>query len=361
MTLILEPRRAGRAADVVAMSRRPSLAERIVFVDGMPGCGKTLFSAVVSAFDRVEVEKYTAPIEHLCVSWFLGKLADDAAASLVRLLSDIDLYSLMISREANFKLADLSSIFRHPQAWRYLQRLFLPDGDGVVTRIRQERPLLNYVTHNLLPVGDPVLTGLEDRVRIVEVVRHPLYMLKQWFLFIRRYGADVRDFTLWVEAPRSREAVPWFAQGWEERYLRAASMDRVIFCIQHLGRLAEAALARFSPAQQSQVVTIPFEPFVLDPWPWLGVLERALGTQVTAVTRRELRRQRVPRRRIAEGLALKVYRANGWEPSKGGANEAEERRRRREFAAEHASAEGMAVLDELCATYEARYLAGGNA
>ena len=340
-------------ATVVAEVVRPChLAERIVVVDGMPGCGKTLLSAIVSALDRVEVEKYVPKIEHLCVSHFLGKLTDDAARTLVTLFTDIDLYSLMISREVNFKPSDLSSVFRSPRPWRYVRRLFQPDGQPEAERIERERPILNFVTHNLLPVCDPVMHGLGERVVIVEVVRHPLYMLKQWFLYIHRYGTDVRDFTLWLAAEGA--SVPWFAQGWEAAYLRAPLMDRVIYSIEHLGRLAREALGRLPASQRRQVITVPFEPFVLDPWLVLQQLEAALGTRVTSVTRRELRRQRVPRARIADGLGLKVYRANGWQPPKG-SGEAEELTRRRAFAAEHATAAAMDVLDRLCAEYERAY------
>ena len=39
-------------------SRRLSLAKKIVFIDGLEGCGKTLFSTVISSLDRVEKLTY---------------------------------------------------------------------------------------------------------------------------------------------------------------------------------------------------------------------------------------------------------------------------------------------------------------
>ncbi len=356
MTLTSEAPSLRAPAETVRVIRPPHLAERVVCVDGLPGCGKTLLSAIVSALDRVEVEKYNYPLEYICALRYLGRITDDAAVAMVRMLTDLDLYDLSASRETNFRPADLSSAFRHPRAWRYLRRLFQPDGEASMRRIARERPILNLITHNLLPISEPLIEALDDRLVIVEVVRHPLYMLKQWFLYIARYGTDVRDFTIWVEA--GERAVPWFAQGWEVRYLSCDQMDRVIYAIDHLGRLRNTILNHVSAAQAGRIVTIPFEQFVLEPWPYLHQLERVMGTTMTSATRRELRRQRVPRRLIADGLELKVYRDNGWQPPQRGATEADELSLRRQFAAAQATPAAMEVLDRLCREYEVAHLSG---
>ena len=37
------------------LSRSTYLANEIVIVDGLPGCGKTMLSPILSSFDRVEL------------------------------------------------------------------------------------------------------------------------------------------------------------------------------------------------------------------------------------------------------------------------------------------------------------------
>ena len=49
----------------VQIIRKSHLAEKVVFIDGLPGCGKTLFSSLLSAFDRVEKITYSYEIEQL--------------------------------------------------------------------------------------------------------------------------------------------------------------------------------------------------------------------------------------------------------------------------------------------------------
>ncbi len=85
------------------------------------------------------------------------------------------------------------------------------------------------------------------------------------------------------------------------------------------------------------MIVVPFERFVMDPWPFLTELETFLGTETTAGTHRVLKKQNLPRKMLAEGIDLKIFREYGWEPPQKGSDEANELERRRQFAAEHAS------------------------
>ena len=76
---------------------------------------------------------------------------------------------------------------------------------------------------------------------------------------------------------------------------------------------------------------------------------------MTALTRKELKRQKVPRKMIADGRNMPIYRQYGWNSAEKGANEADEPAQRRQFVAQQATPEAMDVLDQLCAEYEAEY------
>jgi hypothetical protein len=340
----------------VRIVREPRLAEQTVFVGGLPGCGKTMMSPIVTSLARVEIQKFNEILEHVCALRLLGSLDEAAATTMIRMLTDLDLYRLTMSREVNMRVSDLSSIFKNPGTWRYLRRLVGPGDAAAVERIRGERPILNITMHNALAISPPLFAALGSGARILELVRHPLYMIRQWRLYVERYGTDPRDFTLWFE--HEGRAVPFFAYGWEARYLAANPMDRVIYAIEHLLEMGCRALADLPEAQKSQVLIVPFERFVLDPWPYLRELETLLDTEVTPTTRRELKRQRVPRKRIADGVALPIYKHYGWEPPHQGADERRELENRRQFVVQEASVEALVVLDRLSTEYEAAYMKG---
>lgn len=337
-------------AQIPTVVREHRMVERAVFTGGLPGCGKSLVTPIVGSLAQVEAQKYEYILEHLCVLYLLGKIEEDAAIAMVRMLTDLDLYHMMMSRETNFRPTDLSSIFKNPNPWRYIRRLFLPGDAAAFERIKKEHPIPNFLTHNVLAISPLLFKALGDRARILNVVRHPLYMIKQWHLYIDRYGTDARDFTIWIDY--KGHSVPFFALGWEEKYLAANSMDKAIFSIDQSLQQAHQVMESLTEGQRRGVLTIPFERFVLDPWPYLREMERLLETQVTQATHRELRRQNVPRRMIAQGIPEPIYKQYGWQPPRIGSSEREELDRRRQCAAERASAEGMEVLDRMCQEYE---------
>ena len=351
MPAVVEP--PAQAAHV-RITRDPRLVERVVFVGGLPGCGKTMLTPIIGSLARVELQRFNEPLEHVCGLRLLGTIPDDVATMQIRMMLDLDLYKQMMSREVNMRVADLTSIFRNPGMWRYLRRIVQPGDAAAVERIQQERPILHITMHNALAISPPLFAALGEVARIIEVVRHPLYMLKQWRAYIERYGTDVREFTLWFD--HEGQALPFWARGWERQYADANPMDRTIYAIDHLLEQGRQALAGLPPAQQRQVLTVPFEPFVLDPQPWLRQVATLLDTQVTPATRRELKRQKVPRTRIADGIARKIYKQYGWEPARRDANEQVELDRRRAFAAAEATPQAMAVLDRLASAYEETYL-----
>jgi len=129
------------------LSRKSHLAEKIIFVDGLPGCGKTLFSNIISSMDRVELLSYTYEIEHFCALHSLGKMPIDAAINMIRIHTDLKLYNTMMGRDVNFRPADLSSAIKNHDTEKYFKRIFSPGDEIIPEKIRKERPILNFSSH----------------------------------------------------------------------------------------------------------------------------------------------------------------------------------------------------------------------
>ena len=66
MSLALENLARPPVHAVVRIVREPRLVERVVFVGGQPGCGKSLMTWLIGSFAGVEIQKYHYLIEHLC-------------------------------------------------------------------------------------------------------------------------------------------------------------------------------------------------------------------------------------------------------------------------------------------------------
>lgn len=335
--------------------RPPYLAEKVVIVDGEPGCGKTMLSPIIGALPRVELLQYAYEIEYICALRYLERMEADAATVLVRMFTDLRLYNVMMARETNFRPGDLSSVLMNARPLRYFRRLFHKGDAAIPERIRTDRPILHLTTHLLLGYSQPVFQALGARVVFIEVVRHPLYMIRQQALYMDRYGEDVRDFTIW-HSYNGGPPAPYFAAGWEELFLQSNPMDRAIFSIENWTRMVEELKQSQPAVWEAQVLVVPFERFVINPWPYMRQIEEALETRMDGVTRRMMKKQRVPRKHIAAGLSLPIYKQYGWRPPLKDGDEREELRVRRADAGEQASPRALEVLDNLSAEYEVAYM-----
>ena len=334
--------------------RQKMLCEKIVFIDGQPGCGKTMLSPIISAFDRVELLNYAFEVEFICRLFYFGKIDGDAATAMVRMLVDHKLYQTMMGRETNFRYSDLSSVFKNPHPWRYIKRIF-QEGDLIVPdRIKNDRPILSLTTHDLLSVSDPIISGIGPQSVIIEMVRHPLYMVKQQYLNMSRLIDDPRDIQICLEYHGKQ--LPFFASGWEDLFVKSNDMEKAIYTIDKLTNTNKIKRNIWKENKQLSLVTIPFEKFVLDPWPYMEKIESALGSKITKTTRRVMKKQNVPRKLLTNSPALSIYKRCGWTPPSK-ATEEEELNSRRDFVSENASSDALAVMDRLSSQYVAEYLA----
>ena len=93
--------------------RKGTLLTKVLFVDGQPGCGKTMFTPIISSFNRLEIFNYSSEIENICALNFLKKISYDAALSMIKIQLDLFLYETMMGRRANFRPTDVSSVFKN--------------------------------------------------------------------------------------------------------------------------------------------------------------------------------------------------------------------------------------------------------
>tara|TARA_Y100000588_G_scaffold395323_1_gene523390 strand:- start:24120 stop:25178 length:1059 start_codon:yes stop_codon:yes gene_type:complete len=341
-------------SDPIRVSRNTQLGEKVVFVDGISGTGKTMMGPILSTFHRVEVQRIEPIYQYACILEFLKRMSDDAAGCLIKMYIDRACYSAMIGRETNFRWKDISGVLSNPGGWRYLARLFMPDGDPVLARIEKERPILNITSEQILGTSAPLFSALGERLNVVEMVRNPLFLLQHWYSVIGRFGKDPRTFLIWIL--HKGEHLPWFAHGWEDKYLASNNMDRVIYLIEWFTRLAEDALDRLDEKSRNQVLVVPFERFVVEPWPYLKKLEQLLGTEPKKSLPKTLKRERVPRKLTTAGKDMEIYRRYGWHSPAKGATEVEELQKRWDHAAKEATPEAMDVLARISKDYEDRYI-----
>ncbi|MBI1911078.1 MAG: hypothetical protein HYS21_03675 [Deltaproteobacteria bacterium] len=329
-------------------SKSECIAQNIVFVDGLWRSGKAILGPVLRCYERVEKQRLEHIYEYLCVMHRHGKIDTDAAMTLMRMFSDIAMYNMMISREVNLRFFDESGLFNNPNCLTYLTRLFHDDGDSVMERIKRDRPILQLMTHMMFPGVDLVFKAFGSRAKVIEMVRHPLYMVEGWDNYIDRCGTDPREFTLWLE--HDGRCLPWFANGWENKYVSSSRIDKVIYSMKWLFDQMDNAGKGLNDEQRKQVLIIPFEKFVVGPYPFLDRIESFLGTKLTPAIAKTLKKQKCPRKYISAGRGH-----DRWGGNPPDIDDIEDYNRRIEFVRANASNEAYTVLKELSLQYETKY------
>jgi len=339
--------------DVGQITRQRQLAEKIVIVDGQPGCGKTMLSPIVASLDRVELLTYAYELEYICRLSHMNKISLDAAITLAKMLPDLQIYKSMMGREINFRPSDLSSVFRHVRPWKYFTRIFREGDRAIIKRLETERPILHLTTHNLVAYSEPLFAGLENRLVMIELVRHPLYQIKQQAINMDILPEDPRDIDVYFDF--QGRPIPYYTLGWEKKFVSSNPIERAIYWMENMTKITDVMRNHLKKKYLAQIITIPFEKFVLNPDPYLEKITSALGSRANLWTKRMLKKQKVPRKMIADGLNLKIYKRYGWEQSKT-KNEEDELKIRRDYAVKHTKKETLSVLDILCEEYEEKYL-----
>ncbi len=336
------------------IERNNNLTNNLVIIDGQPGCGKTMFSSIISSLNRVEILNYAFEIEFVSRLNYMNKITDDATIGLIKMFADHKLYQTMMGRETNFRFKDLSSVFNNPFPTRYFKRIF-SEGDKIITdKIFKNNPILSLTTHNLLSYSEPVFKAFENRLSFIEVVRHPLYMIKQQTVNMSELTkSNPRDIDLYFNY--KNHSIPYYAIGWEDLFINSNDVERAIFNINNIYTMNKKI--RYFLQKKNKFLTIPFEKFVVNPDSYLKVINQIMNTEFSKKTKKILKKQKVPRNKIADGINLDIYKRYLWEPSNLSLSENEELNLRRSWVKDQgANKYSMDVLDEVSDYYEKEFL-----
>jgi hypothetical protein len=289
------------------IASKTKLYSKALILDGLSGTGKTMFSAVFNSLTKVEAPRFDYALEFVLCTSFLDEISPQSASVIADLLLNQRVYDSSISREVNFRWKDLSSVLQSGKSLEYFKRLFLKDGDASYKRILEKSPIPIIITHNLFPALNPVIGFLDNRVSIVETIRHPLSLIEHWVYTFEIYQDSKRDFTIWSNL--NNDLVPWFAKEWSSEYLSYNNYERAVHLItwyyQKLWFLT-------SSKSNSNILIIPFEKFVLGPDTFIENICVHFNIKQTKHTKAEKKKQNIPRSRIDEGVNKNIYRRYGY-------------------------------------------------
>jgi hypothetical protein len=280
-----------------------SFTNDIIVVDGFWGGGKSVVTSIIGSMARVEKKKVEHVYEYVCIAHSTGKMNTDAASAFLKIYADLSQYNNLIGREVNLRWSDDSGLRNNPGSLAYLKRLFHPGGDSVADQISERNLALLIASHELISVSDLLYESYGSRLKLVEVVRHPVHLFNN----VRDYTAEferTREFTLSFEV--SGVKVPWFAADWADEFVSSSITDRALLSIARMQSGMFSSIDSIN-AVQKPLLVLSFENTVLRPEDSIEKLEIFLNRPRTRRTSRVLRQQNLPRKQISAGKATSSF------------------------------------------------------
>jgi len=279
-------------------SRKNILIEQLVLIDGQAACGKGALAPLIASMERVELLNFSPQIENICGLRYLEKIDNDSLETMIKLEIDLVLYETMMGRNTNFRFSDQSSAFNDVNFFEYIKRLFRQGDKIIPKKIKEEKPILYFMTHAMLGLSNHLFDCLGEKLNIIELVRHPKSMLSQQTSYNEWWLTDEgkkRQFQLFFNY--EGEEVPFWTKGWERLYLDCNPVERAIYEMDHHIKVTEKFKNLNKSTYNYQCISIPFENYVVEPVPYLELIANILKTRIGKKTERILRKENLPRKK----------------------------------------------------------------
>ena len=292
------------------LEKRDTFTNDLIFIDGLWGTGKSLLGPIVSSMDRVERYKIEGIYEYISSLYYIDKITQDAALWMLGTYVDSSQYHNTIGREVNLRWDDESGLKNAQDKLIIIRRLFGPEGDSKVEEINSKNLAFFVMSHLLMLTPTLLSLAYGDRVKVLEMVRHPLYLVRYFAAHLARFESS-REFTMSFYHEDTK--VPWFAQHWKAEFVRSNPFERAVLCITRLYPWLDTKIVS-ARASGLPVLDLSFEEAVFETDSTLEKLELFTGRKHNPRIATILKRQMLPRETISKGKG-KGDSSYGWRKS----------------------------------------------
>lgn len=273
------------------------LAKNIVFVDGISRTGKLMTGAILSSFNRMESIESGGTFEHFLPALKLKKCSFDFAKSYLCNYINQLIYNKMISRNVNFRATDRTGIPNYFNPKIYKKRLKMKEGDIVLERIKKSKPILPFITHDIM-VNYSIFSKLKLNVKFIQIFRNPIDLAYSWYKrgLGNRFGNDPRIFTLLLK--KNKKPYPWYLYNFSKKFIHMNNVERSIYYVILLTKKSIKEYRKIDNKKKIYLTT--YEKIVENTNKEILSLSKYLNTSFSKKTFNFIRKERLPKR-IKEG------------------------------------------------------------
>lgn len=290
------------------LTKKSYLDNKIIFVDGFIGGGKTLCSQLISSIDRVEMWVHRPLVEWVCGLYAHKNIDLNSAVNLLNCSFDHEIYNQALLRDQNLRHYDHSSLFKHPKKIEYLKRIFNSNDEELFKRFTNEQRVLHFMSHGITAISDPIFQSLGDRLVFCRLTRSPssIYMLHHLARWSKRWGNEPRNGMMCLDI--GGEKIPQFIVNRVDEYAKGNEYERAIIMLEEW--LEEGNTV--ADKKSLDIVEIPFERLVFEPIKYIEKISTRLEIKISTKVYKEMRKQKVPRRSLDDAPNSNIFKGYGW-------------------------------------------------
>lgn len=155
-----------------------------IIVDGYSASGKGVLCKYIQSFNNVEKMCVDHTYHEIAFLSETNNIKKEVAQYYFKLKLNEMYENSLLSRNMNFRPYDDSSIFQSGNSFKYIKRLFEKDGLNVLKIIKNINPHFLIMSHFSAPFINFFFETLKNKVKFINIVRHPVYYYKHWIYLI---------------------------------------------------------------------------------------------------------------------------------------------------------------------------------
>jgi len=275
--------------------RKKKLAQKILFLDGLSGSGKSLVGPIITSLKKSEYWVYDHLFEEIVVLLANNKIDLNSAQSLLRIHADMNIYNLTIGRNVNFRPNDHSGVDYGVMRKEFNKRLLIKDGDQISKKILKENLWLPIMSHNILIYSNYLKKIFSDRnIFFISISRNPVKLIVDFYNGNWEKKINNNERELFLTYKNNKGVSPWFLSTYSSRktFIENYAEFVLFYC-------------NYQKKLQSNHYLIKFENFVKKPQSDLNKLNKILGSQ-TLATEKLLKLFNLPRNKEENNLKYEL-------------------------------------------------------
>lgn len=271
------------------------LAKNIILIDGIARSGKLLTGAIVSSFQKTEHLEFGLNFEHFCPAVEFNKVSIDFAKAYLNSYLNELIYNKYLSRNANFRPNDRTSVLKSSNPQLYKNRLKQKEGDRIVRLINKQKKNLPFITHDLL-VTINGLNKLDINYKMIHLFRNPIDLIISWYKrgLGKRYGKDQRQWTLLMQ--KKNKIYPWYDYLFKENEKKNNELEKCANYVFFLTKISLENFKKIKKNQKKKIFITSYERIVYDTFLEFKRIAKFLNSGITKNTIKFMKNEKCPKK-----------------------------------------------------------------